>query len=118
MNQFKNLKVWQTSMEIAEAIYSITRDFPNEERFALQLQIRRCAVSIASNIAEGAGRESQKEFKQFLSIAMGSSYELETQLLLAVRFEFILQEKADSILVRIDEVQRMLTGLKKSLTKD
>jgi four helix bundle protein len=82
----------------------------------LTSQIRRCVVSIPSNIAEGAGRNSKNEFKHFLSIAFGSSYELETQLILANRFNYILKEKLEEGLAKLEEVQRMITGLQKSLS--
>lgn len=78
MNKFRELLVWQKGMDLAEEVYAITKGFPVDERYGLQSQIRRCSVSIASNIAEGAGRNSSKEFMHFLSIALGSSFELET----------------------------------------
>ena len=78
-HNFKQLKIWQLGMNIAKAIYEISAKFPSEEKFGLISQIRRCAVSIPSNIAEGSGRGSDKELKHFLEIALGSVYELETQ---------------------------------------
>lgn len=115
MNKFKNLLVWQKAMEVSEEVYQLTTDFPKEEKFALQSQIRRCVVSIPSNIAEGAGRNSKKEFIQFLGIALGSSYELETQLILSVRLKYLMNDKVDGVLTKLDEVQKMITGLKGSL---
>ena len=116
MNKFKELLVWQKSIDLTEFVYLLTNQFPNDEKFGLISQIRRCVVSIPSNIAEGAGRNSKNEFKHFLSIALGSSYELETQLILANRFNYILKEKLEETLVKLDEVQRMITGLQKSLS--
>ncbi len=78
MHHLEQLKVWKLAMEIAKDVYIITKDFPSEEKFGLTSQVRRAAVSIASNIAEGAGRYSDKEFAQFLSIASGSSFEVRT----------------------------------------
>ena len=115
MNKFKELAVWQKSMDLAEMVYKLTADFPGDERFGLQLQIKRCVVSIPSNIAEGAGRNSKNEFKHFLSIALGSSYELETQLSLALRFNYINNDSLDVVVVKLNEVQKMIVGLSKSL---
>jgi four helix bundle protein len=117
MNKFRELLIWQKGMDLAEEVYAITKGFPVDERYGLQSQIRRCAVSIASNIAEGAGRNSGKEFMHFLSIALGSSFELETQLLLADKFEYIPKGKAEEVIGRIQEVQKMLNGLQKSIIR-
>jgi four helix bundle protein len=115
MNKFKDLLVWQKAIDLAEKVYLLTNDFPKEEKFGLQSQIRRCVVFISSNIAEGAGRNSKNEFRHFLSISLGSSYELETQLILANRFIYISKEELEVILVKLDEVQKMIAGLSKSL---
>jgi four helix bundle protein len=85
MNQYKNLKVWQKAFDLVADVYVITDKFPDREKFALTSQINRCAVSIVSNIAEGAGRNSRKEFNNFLGITLGSTCELETQLMIANR---------------------------------
>jgi four helix bundle protein len=116
MNKFRDLLVWQKAMDLAEHVYTLTKDFPVDERYGLQSQVRRCSVSIASNIAEGAGRNSNKEFKYFLSISLGSSFELETQLLLAAKFNYIVKENLEEVIARLQEVQKMLNGLQKSLT--
>jgi four helix bundle protein len=83
MNQYKKLIVWQKSIDLVVKVYEKTNNFPDKEKFGLTTQINRCAVSIASNIAEGAGRNSEKEFNNFLGITLGSSCELETQLIIA-----------------------------------
>lgn len=83
MHEYKKLKVWNDAIELVTDIYLITKTFPDSEKYGLVSQINRCAVSIPSNIAEGAGRNSNGEFRQFLGISNGSCYELETQLLLA-----------------------------------
>jgi four helix bundle protein len=115
MHNFKELKVWQESMSLAKDVFTITRNFPSEEKFGLTSQINRCSVSIASNIAEGAGRGSDKEFNQFLNIALGSCFELETQLLLSSDFNYITKEQTELLTEKACKVQRMLNGLKKSV---
>lgn len=115
MNKFKDLSVWQKSMELAEIVYQLAAHFPGEEKFGLQSQIKRCVVSIVSNIAEGAGRNSQKEFINFLGYSLGSSYELETQLILAERFNYINNESLENVLSKLNEIQKMIFGLIKSL---
>jgi len=113
MNNYKELKVWQKSMTLLKEIYSATKDFPKEEKFGLISQIQRAAVSIPSNIAEGCGRHSNKEFFQFLSIAQGSSYELETQLIIAKELNYMPEVSFESINSQIQEVQKMLFAFKK-----
>ncbi len=115
MNKFKELLVWQKAIDLAEDVYLLTKNFPSEEKFGLKSQIQRCVVSISSNIAEGAGRNSKNEFKHFLSVSLGSSYELETQLILANRFLYISKEASELILNKPDEIQKMIVGLSKSL---
>jgi four helix bundle protein len=101
-------------MDLAVHVYSLTSEFPNEELYGLTSQIRRAAISIPSNIAEGAARHSRKEFVQFLYVASGSLAELETQLLLASRFGFSITGTA---LNRTEEVRKLLLGLLRSLKK-
>lgn len=115
MHRFKELDVWKKSVDLAVKIYRLTKDFPKEERFGLINQMNRSVVSVASNIAEGAGRNSKGEFKQFLGIAIGSLYELETQLIIAKEIEYASTVDLDSISQDIDEISKMLAGLKKSL---
>ena len=116
MNKFKELIVWQKGIDLTEFVYLLTNQFPNDEKFGLTSQIKRCVVSIPSNIAEGAGRNSKNEFRHFLSIALGSSYELETQLILANRFNYFNNERLEEVLAKLDEVQKMIIGLQKSLS--
>ena len=110
---FKDLVVWQRSMELVREVYRIARAFPKHEDFALGSQMRRCAVSIPSNISEGSKRGTHKDFAQFLRIAAGSSAELETQLLIA-KDEYP-QVHFTKALGLLDEVQRMLTTLTASI---
>lgn len=115
MHQFKELTVWQKAVALATDVYSITKDFPTEEKFGLTSQIRRSVVSISSNIAEGAGRKSKKEFKHFLDIAYGSASELETQLLIAQNLNFLNSKHYKTLSERINEIQKMIYSLSKSL---
>ena len=115
MNNFKELKVWQKSMTLVKEIYSVTKDFPKEERFGITSQIQRSAVSIPSNIAEGCGGNSIKELFQFLSIAQGSSYELETQLIIATDLNYMPNASFVTINNQIQEVQKMLFSFKKTI---
>lgn len=97
---FQDLTVWQRAMELAEAVYTLTQTFPKEELYGLTSQLRRACVSIASNIAEGRGRSTDRDFRQFLNIALGSTYEVQTQLLLARRLgigDSNFRDHADSL---------------------
>ena len=115
MHQFKELKIWQKSMDLVVDIYTVTTNFPTDEKFGLTSQLRRCAVSIPSNIAEGAGRDSEKEFLYFLSIALGSSFELETQLILSQRLNLLTKQNLEDLLSLNNYVQNMIVKLRLSL---
>ncbi|ADR21673.1 four helix bundle protein [Marivirga tractuosa] len=115
MHNYKKLKIWEKSMELSLLVYQITSTFPKEERFGLISQIRRCAVSIPSNIAEGSSRDSSKDFSRFLRISIGSSFELETQLLLSKKLEFISHDDFDNLEITLNEVQKMLNSFIKKL---
>jgi four helix bundle protein len=109
MKDHKDLDVWKKSMDIVVNIYSITEDFPKDEIYGLTSQIRRAAVSIPSNIAEGAARNTDKEFMQFLHIALGSASEVETQLIIAQRLQY--SGNFAEILTKINSVKQMINGL-------
>ncbi len=115
MNNFKELKVWQKAIDLVALVYGKTQAYPKEELYGLTSQIRRAAVSIPSNISEGAGRISNKDFSHFLNIARGSSYELETQLIISLKLKYLKESEFRELTSDLDEVQRMLTGLQKSL---
>jgi len=115
MHKIEDLKVWQKSLNIAIEVYKITSFFPIEEKYGLTNQIRRSVISIPSNIAEGAGRNTNGEFINFLGIANGSSFELHTQLILTTLLEIVEKEKVDKILEEIIEIQKMIYGLMNSL---
>jgi four helix bundle protein len=112
MHNYKELHVWKLAVELATDVYKITAQFPAEEKFGLQSQIRRSAVSIASNIAEGAGRNSNGEFKQFLGIAYGSAYELETQLFISRNLAFISDKEINQVVDKLETIQKMIYKLK------
>lgn len=102
-------------MDLTEVIYSVTHSFPDEEKFGLISQMRRCSISVASNIAEGAGRNSNKEFNQFLGFSQGSLFELETQVLISKRLKFLFEEAEKEIVVQISAIANMIFKLKKNL---
>ena len=111
MNNYKELIVWQKSIMLVKSIYNVSSQLPSDEKFGLISQIRRCAVSIPSNIAEGAGRTSNKEFAHFLEIAYGSSFELETQLLLCVDLNFLPKDIVELIITELQEIQKIIYKL-------
>ena len=117
MHKLEDLKIWIKAMDIAEKTYLLSANFPGEEKFGLTSQIRRSAVSVPSNIAEGAGRNTKGEFKNFLGIASGSSYELLTQLILSHRLGLVKEELAKPVISEVIEVQKMNYALMKSLEK-
>jgi four helix bundle protein len=112
-----DLLVWQKAMDFVTEIYRITAVFPNEERFGLSSQARRAAVSIPSNIAEGHGRKATGAYLNHLSIAYGSLMELETQLQIASRLNFVSTDETTVLLAQTNEIGKMLAGLKKSLSE-
>ena len=116
MKDYKKLKVWEKSIELVLKIYKLTGSFPISEQYGLTSQIRRSAVSIPSNIAEGSGRQSEGDFNHFLNIAKGSSNELETQVIISKKLAYLSDDDLVSCLSDIEEVQKMLTGLQRSLT--
>lgn len=116
MKGYKDLIVWQKSMDIVVEVYKLIKYLPKEETYALSDQIRRAAVSIPSNIAEGYMRGFKKEYVYFLSIASGSCAELETQLEISCRLGFFMEEKLEKVKNLLEEVGKMLTSIRKSLT--
>jgi four helix bundle protein len=117
IQSYRELEVWQLGMELAEECYRVTKGFPKEELFGMTSQIRRAAVSIPANIAEGQGREHTKEFLHHLSVARGSLMELETHLMLSQRVGLLDQAKTTPILTQTERISRMLSGLRKALEK-
>ncbi len=115
MNNYRELHIWKKGMQLVGEIYFLSKKLPDDEKFGLTSQIKRCSVSIPSNIAEGAGRNSNKEFAHFLSIANGSTTELETQLILTVNLKFLLETDINNALVLCQEIKNMNYALQKSL---
>ena len=112
---YKQLKVWQQSLEVAKVVYLLTEDFPKREWFGLASQMRRSAVSIPSNIAEGNARYTKKDYRHFVSIALGSIAELETQILLAQSLNFINEIEIQKLNDSLDEIGKMLRSIHKKL---
>lgn len=115
MSNYKELKVWQVSMELVLDIYKLTKEFPKDEKYGLVSQMRRAAVSIASNITEGSGRDTKGFFYNFLNYAKGSTCELETQILIAHKLGFIPEKKKNELTFIIARILWMLHKLKSSL---
>ena len=112
---YRDLVVWQQAMNVAVETYRLTSAFPKDEMFGLTSQMRRAAVSIASNIAEGEGRKSRNEFSHFLGIALGSKSELETQIVLSERVNLLKTSETESIKKSLDDIGKMLTALRRKL---
>ncbi len=115
MSYYKNLHIWQKSMDLVDNVYSITKNFPKEEIYGLTNQIRRAAVSVPSNIAEGAGRNSDAQFTNFLSYSNGSTLELETQLIISNRQGFLNESDLIEITKLIEDIQKMNYKLQNKL---
>jgi four helix bundle protein len=112
---YTGLTAWQKAMDLVESVYDLTRAFPKDERFGLTAQLRKAAVSIPSNIAEGQGRRSRAEFLRFILIAYGSLREVETQVLIPERLSYVNHNAARSVLHSTGEVGRLVNGLARSL---
>lgn len=115
VKHYQELIVWQKAMDLVEEVYRVSKTFPREEIYGLTSQVRRAAVSIPSNIAEGQGRTTTPDFLRHLSIAYGSLLETETQLLLAVRLRYLSETTCSNVMTRTSEVGRLLNGLISSL---
>ncbi|WP_306550333.1 four helix bundle protein [Daejeonella sp.] len=117
MHNLKELKIWKKAIDLAVEVYRVSALFPPDEKYGLISQTRRAAVSISSNIAEGAGRNSEKEFKYFLGIANGSSFELQTQLFISNKLSLLSNEDLEKIFQQIEELQKMNYGFQNMLNK-
>ena len=115
MHNYRELKIWQRSTEFVVKIYEITEFFPKEEKFGLTSQLRRCAVSVPSNISEGAGRGSNRQFKQFLEVAMGSINETQTQIELGYRIKLIKKEIYEVVIDEALQIYKMILGFYNTL---
>ncbi len=117
-HNFRKLTIWKDAILVVKNVYNLTAIFPPVERFGLISQMRRCAVSIPSNIAEGSGRNTGKDFDRFLSIAFSSSYELETQLIISSEWGFLEADKLKLITDELNKLQRMIYSFQQSLNLD
>ncbi|MDQ7948271.1 MAG: four helix bundle protein [Pedobacter sp.] len=113
MHNFKNLKVWQKAIDLAVDVYEALSVLPIDERYGLTAQMKRCSISISSNIAEGAGRSTGAQFKYFLTISQGSAFELETQLMISARLKLIEEEVVSKLLAQTTQIQKMIYSLEK-----
>ena len=114
-HKFKELQIWQRSRLFCSKIYELTSKFPESEKFGLTNQLRRASVSIPSNIAEGSSRKSNKDFMRFLQIAIGSAYEIETQLLISFDLKFMTNKDLDSTISELSEIIKMISKFKSTL---
>lgn len=117
-SDFQELDVWQKAMDVAVDVYAYVKTLPKEERYGLGDQMRRCAVSIPSNIAEGHDRNSTKDYLRFVSISRGSLAELKTQLIICNRVGYLSEGSLSCIIARLVEIDKMLTGLMKTLNRN
>jgi len=115
MHNFKELKIWQRGITLCIEVYKLTDKFPDEERFNLISQLKRAGVSVPSNIAEGSGRNHNKEFNQFLGIARGSLFELQTQLIISEHLKFISSEESENHQKEIEALIKMINSFQTSL---
>jgi len=115
MHQFKELLIWKKSRAFCTEIYTIKAFFPNDEKFGITNQLRRAAVSVPSNIAEGSSRNSNKDFSRFIEIAIGSAYEIETQLLIASDLGFIKSDKLETVIEQLEEIIKMMSKFRSTL---
>src|SRR5438552_6324108 len=117
MFNFEKLDVWQDAIQFAGLVYELTGDFPGEERFGLTNQMRRAAVSVSSNIAEGSSRVSRTDFSRFVEIATGSVFEIVSQTTIALRRKMITQKNYDKVYAAAEKQSKMLSGLRRSLVR-
>ena len=115
MHRFKELEIWKRSRLFCSKIYSITSSFPDSEKFGITNQLRRASVSIPSNIAEGSSRNSNKDFSRFLQITLGSTYEIETQLLISNDLNFITDSELQNTISELQEIIKMISKFKSTL---
>ena len=115
MHNFRQLAIWKNGLEIASLIYLKTKEFPKDELYGLVSQMRRSAISIPSNIAEGSSKSSNKDFNRYLEIALGSSFELETQIIIAHELNFVSSEDYDELIKRLVAIQKMISIFKSKI---
>ena len=111
MRNFRNLEIWKRSVKFTKEVYLLTNEFPDKEKYGLISQIQRAAVSVASNIAEGSSRKSQTDFARFLEIAIGSAFEVETQLIIAKELNYLKEQKFDEMIKQLTIIQKQINQL-------
>lgn len=111
MRDFRKLKVWSEAVHLVTLLYDLIKKLPKSESFGLYTQLTRAAVSIPSNIAEGCARDSQKDFVRFLKISLGSSYEVETQIIICVKLEYISEKEGNAMIEKINRLQKRINAL-------
>ncbi|MBK9148193.1 MAG: four helix bundle protein [Flavobacteriales bacterium] len=116
MNRYKNLEIWKDAIKLAKAVHVLSESLPKEETYGLKSQMRRAAVSIASNIAEGAGRNNNGEFNQFLGIAIGSAFEVDTQMTIGVELGYFKADTVKELSLQIDSLANRVNKLQQTLT--
>jgi len=115
MHNFKKMKIWKESMDLVSESYRITRNFPDFEKFGLASQMNRCAISIPSNIAEGSSKSSDRHFRNYLETSLGSAFEWETQLIIALNEQYISKEIFEKLEHKIKQVQKMISSFQFNL---
>ncbi|MEZ5058813.1 MAG: four helix bundle protein [Saprospiraceae bacterium] len=115
MRNFRNYQVWKASIEVSKNVYKLCESFPKSELFGIGSQMKRAAVSISSNIAEGCSRQTEKEFSRFLEISLGSSFELETQIEIGLQLQLISKEDYNNIINELTPIQKQLNSLRTKL---
>lgn len=115
MHQFKELEIWKRSRFFCSQIYTVASKFPSDEKFGITNQLRRESVSVPSNIAEGSSRNSNKDFSRFLEIAIGSAYEIETQLLISLDLNFFNSDELNNLLEELNEIIKMISRFRANL---
>lgn len=115
MRDFTKYEIWIDGIEFAIQIYEVTSNFPEQEKFGLVSQIRRAAVSISSNFAEGCSRSSEKEFVRFIEISLGSAFELKTQIIISKRLKFLEENKFDQLIGDVEKLSKQLNSLRKKI---
>ncbi len=116
-HNFKEIKAWQKSINLLSIVYELVAKFPKDEKYALSSQIKRAVVSISSNIAEGSGRNTNNDFAHFLDMALGSAFELESEILAAIELKFITKGECEKLFAELDEVQKLIVGFQNFLRK-
>ena len=115
MKKFKNLKIWQEAVKIVLEVYKLTKQLPDEEKFGLVSQMRRCSVSIPSNISEGSSKSTDKHFNKYLEVSLGSAFEWETQLIIALNENYLSEEKFKELEQKIKQIQKMISSFQSRL---